>query len=419
MHRPTGTLTRALALCALCLGAGCYLIPTGSTECSDTQSCPDGQVCSPTTSTCVAADADMGAPVCVGECPACKGHTECPSLVCALGRPMPGGQAGGICVPQAALVYVDNHNGACTSDSIGDGNAPATAVCTLAAALNLVSAGRSSLRLLPSSVSYGTLNLSHVNLTVYGPGGPGGPNPALGARAILGRDGISVGVAVTGGAVTLDGVVITGRDFGVRCFDDGSPASLRLRRTQVTRTALQAIQISNCKLDMDQDLVNDNQGGVLTIGGGGDYFITNSFFVGNQPNALTTLQLNTTGKAGFFFNTVADNRSSSAAIDCGGRPGELTYSIIVNNSRATNSQFRPGCRLRGVVVGATDQARDGIAMDPVFTSLGGVGYALDANHPTNQAYLIDQGNGPCGAYDYFARHRPMGTACDIGAHEAR
>ena len=405
----------ALSLGLLLLSA-CELIPQRLTDCSATRPCAGGQLCDPETSRCIEmpdlgaeldADtaADFKAPECTGTCQACQLHSDCPSLVCD--DYLRSGD-GGTCVPTSEVVYVDNRGGACGNS--GSGDAPASALCTVAEALPRIDGVRKRvIRLLPSTRDYGTLAIADRDVEIFGPAGQGG-------RAQFQGGGATDAVTVSGSAhVVLSGVDIFFGKAGLICQGNGA-TSVTLRQSSVRNCSDIGLLSSNCSLDLDRVLISDNQNGALAIGGSQSYLVTNSYIVRNHSLALPAIKLSSTASGTFRFNTVADNNSEVAAgVECSSFGVTISDSIVFRNSRLGNSQLQ-NCRLHNTAVGRSDGAL-GIHEDPMFAPIGGIDYGLDGPMMSNSC-CIDRSTNSLRT-DYFGNLRPRGRASDIGAHEAR
>ncbi|MCS6911739.1 MAG: hypothetical protein RMK29_00645 [Myxococcales bacterium] len=392
--------------------SGCFLVPTVPVECSARRPCPSGQACDPESSTCVDATepplAEPEPPLCERDCTPCRVHADCPSLVCDVYLTT---ALGGSCLPLSALVYVDNRDGACMPG--GDGDSPATALCTLTEGLARASTtGRKALRVMASSRSYGPVVLADRGLTLYGPAGEGG-------RAQLGgAPGIDAVTVTPGAQVVVDGFDITRGEAGVSCTGGDADTRVTLRRSRITAAADLGLLVNNCRLEVDRVLLSSNGKGALVTVGTRPYRITNSFIVRHRSTALPTVKMASSAPGTFRFNTVVDNSSTlAAAIDCSGQPLRISDSIVVRNQRVGGSQLQNGCQVSNTVVGPFDLA-PGSKLLPEFARVGDVDYGLSSDSHVNRQCCIDRAEATQGR-DYFGTPRPVGPRADIGAHEVK
>lgn len=411
-----GCLSIASALLVGLLGGvSCGLIPSRLTDCSATRPCPGTQMCDPVSSTCIEPERptlnlpdqlyippDMQVPPCTGDCLACQIHSDCPSQVCDWYQPT---STGGTCVAASDVVYVDNHNGDCVPS--GDGETAATAFCGLAEALAQIDGTRKRvIRVMPSTIDYGTIVISDQTVSIFGPAGQGG-------TAVLRGGGVTDAVTVTGTArVLIDGMEINKGKVGVLCRGGG--AYVTLRRSRVTSSTNVGVLVSDCNAEIDRVVIRDNQNGALAIGGTKSYSVTNNFIVKNRGAQSAAVQISSSGAGSFRLNTVVDNVQFAPAILCSNPWAEIKDSIVYRNSREQNTQIL-GCQIKNTVVGTTDAAA-GIRENPTFAPVGDIEYGLDVK-AVNSCCI---GRALCTVReDYFGTPRPRGDACEIGAHEAR
>lgn len=406
----------SMGLVILLLGGACGLVPQRLTACSASRPCPMGSWCDPEASLCMAtaspdsmSSPDLASspdmpPECTKDCQTCLQHGDCPSQVCD--SYLRSG-SGGTCVSAADVVYVDNRGGGCGPG--GDGETPASALCTLPEALARIDGVRKRvIRVMPSSRDYGTLAVTDRALSIFGPAGQGG-------SAELNADGLTEGLSVSGSArVVIDGLDISRGRVGLSCRGSNG-TSVTVRRSRITRATDTGIQINDCAFEADRALVRDNGGGALLISGSQPYSVTNSFLVRNHSAPFSTIKLLSSAGGSFQFNTVVDNDSAMApGIACSGTKIEIRDSIVFKNSPMATTQFG-SCQVVNTVVGSGETGR-GIRLDPVFVPVAGIEYGLDPER--SAACCIDQAL-PGLRGDYFGTARPRGLAADLGAHEAR
>jgi hypothetical protein len=314
------------------------------------------------------------------------------------------------------VVYVDNRDGTCAPEMEGDGETPATAVCTLPAGLLRVDGVRKrAVRLMPSVASYGPLSLSGRSVSIYGPGGPA----RQGGVATLGANGPDQdAVSVTGaGTVVLDGVEIGPCRVGLSCSAEAG-ASVVLRRSRIQGCADLGVLSIGCGLELDRVLLQGNGNGALALGGAAGYAISNSIIAKNRSTALPAIKIASTGAGVFRFNTVVDNMTMlGGAIDCGGQPAEIVDSIVYRNMKVGTSQFQNGCAVRNSLIGKMDSTIS-LNFGADFIRLGDIEFATNPAGPMNNMHLIDRAEGSI-AIDFFGNRRPIDGACDIGAHEVK
>jgi len=132
------------------------------------------------------------------------------------------------------------------------------------------------------------------------------------------------------------------------------------------------------------------------------------------------INLSTNGTGKFAFNTVRNNGAGSSVggINCGsGTSKLLTNTVVYQNTTNGTSQLAGNCQLTKVVVGVLDQTslQGAIKANPKFV------VATDASlDPATDTACIDQGDADVDVtIDYFGGKRPLGTAPDIGYHEAK
>lgn len=412
--------SRFLGLFVILLCGACGLIPQRLTPCSANRPCPTGFWCEPETSLCraTASSDSMSSPEpvpepdltqeCTEDCQACQQHGDCPSQICDSYLRT---GTGGTCVPKTDVVYVDNRGGVCGPG--GDGETPATALCTLPEALMRIDGIRKRMiRVMPSLRDYGSLSVTDRTVAIFGPAGQGG-------SAELSAFGPTDGLTVSGSArVLIDGVDIGRSRAGLSCRGSSNTSvitSVAVRRSRITRNADTGIQISDCQFEADRVLLQENGGGALIVNGTRQYSVTNSFLVRNYSLNFSSVKLVSSGWGNFRFNTVAENESGFApGVSCGGNKIEIRDSIVVRNTPVAGSQFT-SCQIVNTVVGS-GETRPGIRLDPVFVPVAGINFGLDPER--SAACCIDQALSGL-REDYFGTTRPRGLAADLGAHEAR
>lgn len=324
----------------------------------------------------------------------CTAHDQCASDTCD--RDAAPGAILGMCVPAAAVVYVDRAAPACET---GDGSRAAP-VCEISAALSRITPGRRAIRVYPGH--YFPFAASAITVRVFGPGD---------GTAIVGEEDIGAGVRVTSGArVLLDGLTFaTSVRTGVLC----DTSELKLVRGEARGDNL-GISAIDCALVVDRVRASGLFRAGLSIAGG-TYRVTNSYFRGGDRPAVVF-----TGAATgtFAFNTVAGGGEiSPGGIDCGTSSRLITDSIVYGNFPAAGGAQTIGACTHARVVVGTGDTRPVLGLIRLDPDLDDDGRLRDT--PQNHACCIDRG-GPLvwsARRDYDGTPRPQGPHSDIGAHE--
>lgn len=275
------------------------------------------------------------------------------------------------------------------------------------------------------------------------------PYPPLvlsdGIRRVVVGPGRDAGPLLSSAAVSKAGTALTLVDLELDSPGSGAALSCTAgARLSVIRSIIDlsskstvGIDASGCdRIEVAESLVTRSQGPAIRVAGTTrSYRIVNSLFSNNLgPSAI---QLSAAASGQFAFNTLVNNgilsgplAQDGGAVSCeAGAQPLLTDSMIVQNGRKPGSdgrgfplgtQFLGPCRLQRVVVGqdaAASSPADGQAIAAI-PDLDSRLRLLDT--PNNASCCIDKA-GPCQDLptDFFGAQRPLGKACDIGAHELR
>lgn len=376
---------------------------------------------------------DPTRPICDGGiCRPCQLHRECAdSGLCNDGSGLLDptlfpGIGVGQCATPSQVLFVDEQN--CPPSGTGAEGTRERPFCDLQSA----AARGSYLVVLPrpgpdQSLPYPPLALSdgrrHV---IVGPGRDGGPVISSAAVSKAGTNLILVDLAVDSFASGAALSCTEGARLGVirALIDLNSQTPVGLDATGCDRFELAASQVTR------------SRGPAIRVAGTTKtYRIVNSLFSNNLGPSAIELSAAATGQ--FAWNTLINNgvlsgpmAQDGGAVSCetGGQP-LLSDSLIVQNGRRPGSdgrgsplgtQFTGPCRLQRVVVGQDAAAVTGALGEavPAIPDLDSRLRLLDT--PNNASCCIDKG-GPCQdlTTDFFGGPRPLGKACDIGAHELR
>ncbi len=335
-----------------------------------------------------------------GLCRGCLAHDECASEVCNIGQ--------GDCTDPAAVVYVDNVNGA-DGSACGTQAAPCASLTGADGGLAKVAAGRRTVRLRAGQGYAEALDLDAVAVILVGPGAvlqPVSPDRA----AIAARNGASV---------TIDGLQVTGADGvtlgdGVRCSDAGTV--VRIDRATISDNQDVGVEVeAGCDLRMSRTLVLRNGGGgVRTLADTFD--LTHSIIAGNGGGASTfgglRLAPGGTGTRRVEFLTVAGNTAGSGAagVQCT-TALPVGSSIVWGNSGP--AQVAAMCAATYCDVQGGAAGTGNIDADPLFVS-------VDDLHLTAASPCVDAADpGAAATVDIDGDLRPRGAGRDIGADEAQ
>jgi parallel beta helix pectate lyase-like protein len=388
--------------------------------------------CNSPTGTCVACltstDCANPTPVCnttAFTCRKCAAHSECSSGVC---------KDDGTCAAATDIAYVNNSSGAC-ADTMHT-STPMMPYCQVQYAV--LNASKAYVLVSGSATAYNSVSLIASTsalgpLTLVGPAGRG-----TAVKATISSTIATAALVVNGGgsSVTLivDGMDIEGAggatpSAAVSCQ---SPATLTIKNSTIQNSGKEGVTSAGCTLTLDANVVsaNGNEGIKLAST---TYVITNNIIHHNGGNApgLPGVTISDSASTGTFaFNTVAANGGANTVeggISCPntGAAKLIQDSIVALNSHnpaANGTQIVGKCQLQSVVTGP-DSFTGATQSAPAFTA----DYHLDVTATgltANQACCIDKvasAATPNANHDVDEGPRPkvVGTALDIGAHEAQ
>lgn len=410
-------------ICAACTPAddraGCQAHNPLTPRCDGNGRCV---ACLPGATAPESADCGASMPICAsGACRVCQSNSECNSGVC---------KADGTCASSTTeVVYVDNNPGkGCQPTGPGTQVSPFCEVQP--AALAAIASAKPFVVVAGSANAYTTA----INLTATAaPIGPLtilGPGHTATTTAKVQPSGVAPAVAVlTNGStatVTIDGLELVGigpTSPGVRCSFNVGAASVTLRNSLIRGAGGTGVETTGCTINVDASIISANSGGGLKLSSS-TYTITNSIISGNGSGSATSAGVNLADSTGTFaFNTVARNTISAGVggIDCGtGAQKAILNSIVWGNTTATGTQLGAKCTLTNVVTAAGDDTQGTMsAMAPSFVSA--TDFHLKRNEAANTACCIDKVTAPSTPNKDNdvdgVKHRPKGSAWDIGAHE--
>jgi hypothetical protein len=332
-----------------------------------------------------------------GELPLCVRHADCESDLCA--SEIGAAPETRSCIAEERILYVD------AADCVPDGDGTrAEPLCQINPAIALADDERHFIRIDPAF--YFPFSVSGKAIAIHGPD-EGDETVEVTEEDISGSN---VG---DGSDVVLDGLAV-GRfsRYGVRCTAGASGTSLEIRRSEVLSDIGVPLTVSACELRLDRALVEGFRGGMVLTDA--SYSVTNTIFTGTTEQASVVLD----GGAGLFaLNTVAGNGDPDVqppAVECLTR-SLLQDSIVADNvPAASGSQLAGNCRLRRVVIGASDPfpAAGAIRIDPEL-----VDFRLTPS-PANMDCCIDRApRRRAIRYDFEGTPRQQGVRFDIGADE--
>ena len=381
--------------------------------------CSGGQ-CQPcaTNTDCLTVDTNF--PTCdktSGPTPVCRGcmvDADCDTLLCDTGKnPLVSEGKVGRCVPKNSIAWVDNNPSCATTGADGSDTKP---FCTADAAYN---SGAKYLYLKPSSTTYSLTAAISRDLILIGKG----TDPSK----------VSIGaLAFNVAGKLLSTTNLTIQDSG-KVLLQCAGGTVRLYKTyldgKVTSTGVAGFRgieaSSGCtEIEIQQSKVtNLASAGIALSGSNTKYTIVNTFVFKAAQNTDSAVMLNSNVNGVFAFNTIRGNGYSinglAGGIDCGTSiPNrKITNSIVMQN--ATNgsvTQLTGNCELTKTVVGNGDMtpSANAIKKSCVFAN------TTDGTLSATDTFCIDQADqDPTVTTDFFGGVRPLGTAPDIGYHEAK
>jgi hypothetical protein len=354
-------------------------------------------------------DCPASTPICSadGTCRGCRAHAECPSEVCVME-----GATAGQCAPENQVSYVNNAASGCIS---GNG-ARSTPVCEVSTALGL---GRPFVYVKGSATAYGPVSVV-TTTTTFGPITVVGPGRSAAQTArIVGVTTPGIAVSTNGmpATIRIDGLEVTGAgggtpSAGLKCSVTTGAASVTVVNSAIKSSGAAGVDSAGCAMSLNANIISGNTGGGVSLGGTGNYTVTNNIIAGNG-NVAPGVTIASTATGTFAFNTVAGNTVTAgvSGIDCGGGAMKsIQNSIIASNASGNGGpQLGTNCSTTGVVTSAVE-----------FVSVSD--FHLKANSATNAACCVDKVANPTtpnATVDVDGSARPKGVAHDIGAHEVQ
>lgn len=350
-------------------------------------------------------------PVCEeGMCRPCRKHRECVrSGICQddSGVVQRAGLTKGQCLPEREVIFVDG-NRCPVAGATGEKDRP---FCDVAAAISATT-GEYLLIRPRNSGMYGGVTISQGTRRVLVGAGPKGA-PLLS----------SVTATAAGTEVLLTELVLSSSGTALGCT---SGATLRLLRSSVLDSGT-AVDAQGCQhLEIAESQILKSRRQAIRIGAGTKtYRVVGSLISDTLATPAVSLTALATGV--FAQNTLVNNGTpglDGGAISCEG-PARLADSIIVQNGRSLRvdgmgrplgSQLVGACKLSRVVTGLDVLSITGagiFALPDLDTQLR----LMDT--PNNEACCIDKAALCESKLDFFDNDRPLGSACDLGAHELR
>jgi hypothetical protein len=380
----------------------------------------------------------------------CVTHADCPSLVCRDDH---------TCAPASDVAYVDNFGmtaANCLLTGIHDGNAPATAFCSIPPALDLA---RSYVHVAGSSAHYAALSPSKSTWSgrvIVGPGRTANPPATIFADGSAGPDALQFAVAM----MTFDGMDFSGQ---IECPATGT---IKLVDVSIHDSTLDGVNLGGCVLSFLGGTVtrtqysgvrsNTTSAGISLVGVTFTSTATSTVFMGNEPTPAAVLlaggtltvdrcylgpnngvaMLLASGTYSITNTIIADNVGSFAIIGQGAT-GDFQFNTVANNHRGVNCNNNV---LEASIFYNNNTMGSEFNVMNSCTFLNGTNISTDANQPifatgsyklvptagTNAACCIDKvsatvdgGATALSKHDYFGSMRPLGNGYDIGAHEAR
>lgn len=360
---------------------------------------------------------DLRSPVCGSNkaCGPCLRSSDCLSGICS---------ADGSCAPSSDVIYVNN-KASCGSTPRGSKDDP---FCSIKDAVDAANAmNKNFISVEASGTPYPPLLVTTAlssGLRIVGATSPGGPGVALHS----GTGEAALRVEATGGANVK--LTVSGLEFdsssgnAVECLGN---ASLTIENSRLHDSS-EGLLATGCKVTIDGARVYLNRRNGLSLSNVAEYNVQNTMIWRNDISGIALA--NSTGVLRFL--TIYSNGTASGdrspGIDCGAGNNPVEHSLVFSNiSNLTPeliNQQMVGCMASNVL---TNDNRNGTyrQMVPEFISASGSDASrfdlrLKAESTINTDCCIDK--VPPGTYinhDIDGNKRPLGTAYDIGAHEAR
>jgi len=385
----TNGVCKACASDVECQGEGFVACSSGRCRgCNTSAECtrPDKPVCNKADSSCRG----------------CTSDVECNTQLCNTGQnPLFKDGVVGQCADKTLVAWVDSNPGCVTAGADGTDTKP---YCTVDSAINL------------STVKYIYLKASGTPYAISAPitrelyiFGKGTDANATTMKAFT--------ISSSTGKLTLSNVTIKDSNKNLLTCTAGTVSIIKSIVDGGTRGI--DTSASCAEITIQQTKITNATGAGLSIAGGTKYTIVNSLIT---KTALSTddvaILLRTTGTGKFAFNTVRSNGSGTSnvgGIDCGTSSKQLVNSVFYPNPSSSGTQFTGNCTLAKVVVGGDLTSLQG-AIKEVPKYLTGSDASLD---PADTACIDKADPDPTVTTDFFGGVRPLGTAPDIGYHEAK
>ncbi len=366
---------------------------------------------------------DLRNPVCTASkaCGPCQRSSDCLSGICS---------ADGSCAPSSDVLYVNN-KASCSASPRGSKDDP---FCTIKEAVDAANAmSKSFISVEASGTPYPPLMVTAVastnGLRIVGTSSGSGPSVVLHSATTEPALRIEATTA-TNLKLTVSGLDLdSASGNAVECLGNSTlgNASLTVESSRL-HNSIEGLTASGCKITVDGARIYLNRRNGINLSNGSEYNIQNTMIWRNDVSGIALA--NSTGVLRFL--TIYSNGTASGdrspGIDCGAGNNPVEHSLVFSNiSNLTPeliNQQLVGCMTTNVL---TNDSRNGTyrQMVPDFISASGsdpsrFDLRLKSDSSTNTDCCIDK--VPTGNYinhDIDGNKRPLGTASDIGAHEAR
>jgi hypothetical protein len=417
---PAAPICGAAMSCRACNAA------TDDTECMQhSSSTPHCKVSGTNAGKCVACAAATQAtdcsgttPICGddGACRKCAAHTECSTGVC---------KPDGSCAMLSEIAYVDNGGiavGDCNANGAIHNGGPNSAYCDIQ---DGVSTTKPYVKVIGHSgavATYGQVSITSARtVSIYGPG-VGATQPARILSTLTASPNVNISIGSGTSTIVFDGIEIGDRTTsnsqdGVYCSTTAT-VSLSVLRGAIQHSGKIGLESSGCNVTLDGDNVTANLGGGLAFSSGG-YTVLNTFIVQNlSTTGPAVLIASATGT--FQFNTVADNSYTGHAggASCGSGDGKMLESSIFWNN-GVGGEFAGNCIYSYVNSESALSGLGNFTGDPKFIGSGDYRLGSGSSCVDKVSSTVDGGAAMLPDHDFYGTHRPLGSAWDVGAQEAR
>ncbi len=360
---------------------------------------------------------DLRNPVCGSNkaCGPCQRSSDCVSGICS---------ADGSCAPSNDVLYVNN-KASCSATPRGSKDDP---FCTIKDAIDAANAmNKSFISVEASGTAYPPLLVTSVGsngLRIVGAGSGTGTGVALHSTTTE----AALRVEATGGSslkLTVSGLDLdSANGNAVECLGN---AALTIESSRLHNSS-EGLLATGCKVTVDGARIYLNRRNGISLTNVSEYNIQNTMIWRNDVSGIALA--NSQGVLRFL--TIYSNGTASGdrspGVDCGAGNNPVEHSLVFSNiSNLTPeliNQQMVGCMTTNVL---TNDNRNGTYRQtvPDFISASGSDASrfdlrLKSDSATNADCCIDK--VPSGTYinhDIDGNKRPLGTAHDIGAHEAR